>query len=270
MMKQHWSKPKLIESASLDVRLSQSQPQVDLTETLDDGTVVGWHAHEFAQVLNPEHGAVALFVRDWLSIVPRSHAAYIPAGLMHTVVANTNASLRTICIQTDNAALDGLDPSKPIIRKVVSDLIDAQDLGLQDRLVRTFSRTRADSTDDAEVKLNQFLAGVPVPRDRRARPIAFRLVSALHDQRTLKQWGEALGASERTLTRIFRDETGMSFRSWRLRLQVAATIALLLCGRSVKSASNAAGYANPSAFVSAFHAATGQSPLEYIRDASWD
>ena len=269
-MNPHWSKPKLIESASLDIRLSASQPRVDLTETLDDGTVVGWHAHEFAQVLNPEHGAVALFVRDWLSIVPQSHAAYIPAGLMHTVVANTNASLHTLCIHAGSMTPSGLDPSRPIIRKVVANIAGAHDLGLQDRLISTFAPTRDVSTDDAEVKLNQFLAGVPVPRDRRARPIAFRLVSALHDQRTLKEWGEVLGASERTLTRIFRDETGMSFRSWRLRLQVASTIALLFCGRSVKSASSAAGYANPSAFVSAFHAATGQSPLEYIKDASWD
>ncbi|MDR5761410.1 AraC family transcriptional regulator [Caballeronia sp. LZ035] len=269
-MKQHWSKPKLIESASLDVRLSESQPQIDLTETLDDGTVVGWHAHEFAQVLNPEQGAVALFVRDWLSIVPQSHAAYIRAGVMHTVVANTHASLRTICIQHDDPGLSGLDASRPLIRKVVPALSGDHDAAVQDRLIRTFTQTRAISTDEADVRLNQFLAGVPVPQDRRARPIAFRLVSALHDQRTLKEWGEVLGASERTLTRIFRDETGMSFRSWRLRLQVAATIALLFCGRSVKSASSAAGYASPSAFVSAFHAATGQSPLEYIKDASWD
>ncbi|WP_144141101.1 helix-turn-helix domain-containing protein [Paraburkholderia sp. BCC1884] len=267
-MKERWSKPKLVESASLDVRLTDLQPHLDFTETLDDGTVVGWHAHEFAQVLNPEHGAVALFVRDWLSIVPQSHAAFIPAGVMHTVVANTDASLRTVCIQSNTLMPVGQTSVRPIIRKISTSGGDVRS-SLQDRLIATFLPQDV-SPDEVELKLNLFLAGVPIPRDRRARPIAFRLMSALHDQRTLKEWGEILGASERTLTRIFHDETGLGFRTWRLRVQVAATIALLFCGRSVKSAACSAGYSNPSAFVSAFHAATGQSPLEYIKGACWD
>lgn len=271
-MNEQWQKPKLVESASRDVCLTDAQPRFSLTETLDDGTVVGWHSHEFAQVLSPSEGVLALLVRNWLSIVPATHAAWVPAGVLHTVIANTDAALRTVCVKSNEAVLHDDGTIQPTIRRAEQNpaLINGgKELSL-DQLLMVFQSRAGEMGDPLAGRLNQFLAGVPIPRDRRARPIAFRLINTLDDQRTLKEWGEQFGASERTLTRIFQSEVGMSFRAWRIRLQVAETIALLLSGHSVKSASCAAGYANPSAFVAAFRMATGESPLQYLRNAPWE
>ena len=74
-----------------------------------------------------------------------------------------------------------------------------------------------------------------------------------------------LGASERTLARIFLAETGMGFREWRQRLQIAEALAALLGGQSVKAAAATVGYAGASAFVAAFKVLAGSTPLQYLR-----
>jgi AraC-like DNA-binding protein/quercetin dioxygenase-like cupin family protein len=260
-MSDHWSKPRIIMSASHDIALHETQAQVSIAENLEDGTVVGWHAHDFAQILSPAKGAVAVFVRDWVSVVPRTYAVLIPAGLLHTVVTNANTALRTICIASAHETLAESEAVHPVVRSLCE---CAPDIQSDTALVAPFLTDRAKSGNAEAGRFDRFLQGVPIPRDRRARPIAFRIVNALHDQRTLREWGETLGASERTLTRIFHDEMGMSFRAWRIHLQIAGTIALLLDGHSVKHASLAAGYASPSAFIAAFRQATGQSPLKGV------
>ncbi len=268
-MGEHWQKLKLVESASTNVSVTQDEPEFSFDERLDDGTVVGWHSHEFAQVLSPANGAVALFARKWLCILPQSHAAFIPAGMAHTVIVSETVSLRTVCISPDGISIKAEAGGRPIIRRVAVDAANPDGRVDAQTLLVPFLEAEEPGRKD-EVRINAFLAGVPIPVDRRARPIAFRLAAALQDHRTLKEWGDVLGASERTLSRIFQEEVGMSFRAWQLRLQVAGAIAALLSGNSVKSAANAAGYASPSAFVAAFKAATGQSPLQYVKDVGWD
>ena len=118
----------------------------------------------------------------------------------------------------------------------------------------------------AGAKVGPWLQGIPIPADRRARPIAFRLLAAPHDQRPLAEWGAVLGASERTLARLFEAQTGMGFRQWRQRLQVAEALAVLLDGQSVKAAAATVGYAGASAFVAAFRALAGSTPLQYLRE----
>ncbi|WP_213766217.1 AraC family transcriptional regulator [Caballeronia sp. dw_19] len=264
-----WQKPRLVESASRDVSLTPEFPQLSLAETLDNGLVVGWHSHDFAQVLCPSKGVVALLVRDWLSVVPEGFAALVPAGVVHTVVANTTTTLRTICVrQPESTPRDPAHAVHPKIRRLGRDALMAEG-DLAGRVLSSFEAPGRDEVHSPEDALLGYLSGVPIPGDRRARPIAFRLINALHDQRTLKEWGEQFGASERTLSRIFHDEVGMSFRQWRTRVQLAETIALLLSGRSVKTASCSAGYSSPSAFIAAFRAVTGESPLKYLNSSIW-
>ncbi|WP_186307837.1 helix-turn-helix domain-containing protein [Paraburkholderia sp. BCC1884] len=254
---------KHVESVSRDVSLTDDAPHAVLIETLDDSTVVDWHSHEFAQILCPSKGVVAVILSDWLCLVPQNYGVWIPANVLHTVVAGISTALDIVCIKQTGTSIESR-PAQPVIRRMEP----RADKNHPDQLPAVFHQD--EDMDAPEYQLVQYLYGVPIPRDRRARPIAFGLVTSLHDLRTLKEWGAQSGASERTLMRIFQTEVGMSFRAWRTRLQVAQTIALLLCGQSVKSAACSAGYSSPSAFVAAFRLATGESPMRYLRNSQWD
>jgi len=73
------------------------------------------------------------------------------------------------------------------------------------------------------------------------------------------------GASARTLQRIFRAETGMTFGTWRQQLRLGHALQALGAGSSVTSVALDAGYASVSAFISAFRHTYGQPPARYLR-----
>jgi AraC-like DNA-binding protein len=81
--------------------------------------------------------------------------------------------------------------------------------------------------------------------------------------RTLAELGRVVGAGERTLSRLFRAETGMTFPQWRAQLRLHHSLTLLATGRSVTATAMTCGYSTPSAFTAAFRATFGTTPGRY-------
>jgi AraC-like DNA-binding protein len=108
---------------------------------------------------------------------------------------------------------------------------------------------------------------LPMPSDRRLRVVADALIRDPADNDTIRDWARRAGASERTLARLFRRETGMTFGAWRQRLRLLAAIAHLAEGRPVTAVAFDLGYESPSAFVAMFRRELGQPPGRYLRAA---
>lgn len=106
---------------------------------------------------------------------------------------------------------------------------------------------------------------LPLPRDPRLKAITDSLLAAPGDNRDLTQWGRRTGASGRTLARLFRRETGMTFASWRRRLRLLAAVSRLGGGESVTTVAYDLGYHSPSAFVAMFRRSLGTSPGRYLK-----
>ena len=101
---------------------------------------------------------------------------------------------------------------------------------------------------------------MPAPRDPRLLRLAGALGADPARPLTLEAWAAECGASPRTLTRLFRRETGMSFGRWRQMLRLSEAAALLSQGVPAARAAALVGYASVPAFGSAFRAAFGQTP----------
>jgi AraC-like DNA-binding protein len=80
------------------------------------------------------------------------------------------------------------------------------------------------------------------------------------DQRSLGAHAEAAGASERTLARLFRNETGMTFQQWRRQLRLTEGLARLAQGETPPRAAAAVGYTSSPAFGAAYRATFGTTP----------
>jgi AraC-like DNA-binding protein len=124
----------------------------------------------------------------------------------------------------------------------------------------------------AEVLLADLLTPVPVttiqvslPSAPTARRVAEALRADPADRRTLREWGRAVGASERTLARAFAAEAGVPFGRWRTRLRLQAALSMLAAGQPVSRVAGRVGYDTPSAFVAAFRRETGQTPGSFFR-----
>jgi AraC-like DNA-binding protein len=71
------------------------------------------------------------------------------------------------------------------------------------------------------------------------------------------------GASPRTLERLFRNETGMTFSQWKTRLLLIEAIERLARGASVTEVALDLGYSTTSSFVYMFRSNMGVSPGSY-------
>jgi AraC-like DNA-binding protein len=72
-----------------------------------------------------------------------------------------------------------------------------------------------------------------------------------------------VGASERTLSRLFHTELGMSFRRWRTVLRIHHALIYLTDGRSVTDTAMECGWSNPTSLIEAFTEVVGQTPGRY-------
>ena len=83
------------------------------------------------------------------------------------------------------------------------------------------------------------------------------------DPTTLADWARDIGASERTVARLFREALGMSYQQWRQQAILAHALPLLARGAPVSQVAAASGYASDSAFTAMFKAAMGQPPSQF-------
>ena len=85
------------------------------------------------------------------------------------------------------------------------------------------------------------------------------------ERASLAQWAADVGASERTMARLFREQLGTSYQQWKQQAVLAHALPLLARGLAVGQVAAAAGYASESAFTAMFKAAMGQPPSRFQR-----
>ena len=101
---------------------------------------------------------------------------------------------------------------------------------------------------------------VPLPKDARLQRLCAELLANPSDRRTLGAWSEAVGASTRTLARLFEHDLGMSFNRWRQRIRFHNALEALSCGEPIARVAQQQGYRSSSAFSAAFGKVIGVPP----------
>jgi AraC-like DNA-binding protein len=72
--------------------------------------------------------------------------------------------------------------------------------------------------------------------------------------------------SERSLARLIKAETGMSFGRWRQQLHVIVALQRLSAGMAVQRVAMDLGYESVSAFITMFRKAMGKPPGRYLAE----
>ncbi|WP_395678933.1 AraC family transcriptional regulator [Inquilinus sp.] len=230
-----------------------------------DGHRTPEHAHECGQVFLVTGGALLLTTAAGTWAMPAGHVAWIPPGLPHHAVSH--GPLAAVGAYLAAACCTALPKQPTLLRR--STLLAA-----------VLERLGADLDSDADrrqrllaVLLDEIATAerdaldLPLPRS----PRLMRLVQALMDDPAERRGLDALARdaalSRRSLTRLFRQETGLSVGQWRLRRRVVAAIALLAEGRSVTDTALTLGYDSIGAFAQSFRKVTGAAPSAYRRPA---
>lgn len=80
---------------------------------------------------------------------------------------------------------------------------------------------------------------------------------------TLDHWAAKLDMAPRTLTRLVRRETDLSFQAWRDHIRVFVAIPMLTARTPLIEISMALGYDTAWAFTAMFKRVTGKLPSQY-------
>ena len=89
--------------------------------------------------------------------------------------------------------------------------------------------------------------------DKRLRALCEAVLRDPAERSQLRDWVADVGASERTVARLFRDELGTNFQQWRQQAILAHALPLLARGMPVSQVAAASGYASDSAFSAMFN-----------------
>ncbi|SHK99162.1 AraC family transcriptional regulator [Actinacidiphila paucisporea] len=227
---------------------------------------IGWHLHDEHQLIHPSQGVLQIFTTAGTWVVPPLRGVWVPAGVAHAHQASGPTRMRTLAFPpgpgppfTDRPTVLAVSP---LLREVIISLTDEEPAPARTARQR---RTLEQVALDELRRVDAMPLLLPAPADDRLRAVAALLHADPADPRSLSDLGAAVGAAERTLSRLFRRELGMSFPQWRTQLRLHHSLILLAAGTTVTTTATACGYAHTSAFIEAFRQAFGTTPGRYHR-----
>ena len=240
------------------------RPLYNRSESLAAGSWTDEHSHPWCQLSYAISGILGVRTPGGDHVAPPRYAVWIPPDVSHEVLNRGQTEMRSLYIAPEAArALPGectvleITPLvRELIRKVGELPVEYDEAGAAGRLVAVLLDELAGLRPAAFV--------LPLPKDRRLLGICAALQDQPADARTLAQWAASAGASERTLARLFQQDTGMRFGDWRQRLRLLMSLDALEAGESVIQVALAHGYESPSAFIVAFRHVFGCTPGELM------
>ncbi len=231
------------------------------------GNLIDWHAHRRGQLLYASEGTMTVHTESGIWVVPPHRAVWVPGGIRHQVLAgDAPLSMRTVKIEPD--AVPGLPDQccvvavSPLLRELILAAVafgDAyDDQGPDGRLARVL----LDQIRD----LPTAPLHLPLLHDRRLKRMERALQNNPAEALSANVWAALAGVSPRTFSRLFQQDTGMTFRQWRQQLRLLAAMRRLAAGQRVNQVALELGYESASAFVAMFRRALGTTPGRYFTD----
>jgi AraC-like DNA-binding protein len=229
------------------------------------GTSTGWHSHPRGQLLYAIEGVMIVNTEAGSWVVPPNRALWMVAGLKHNVTMSGDVEMRTAYIDAD--VIRNL-PEKtcvinvsPLLREL---LVEAVRIPLTRELSARDDRVVGLLIDELIVSSTLPLH-LPMPSDSRLKTLCHALIAHPADGLSAKEWAETIGMGERTLHRLFPQETGMTFSQWREQARLLSALREIAEGKKGIEVASNCGYSSQSGFSAMFRRHFGVSPSAFYR-----
>ncbi len=240
------------------------RPVAAMAKDFPNGFVIAPHSHPRAQLIYAADGVMRVISPVGAWVVPPLRAVWIPAGIEHEVRMSGPVAMRTLYIEPE-AAPPGLRACavievtpllRALILRAVEEPIEYDERGAAGLVMALIL---AELARASTVPLR-----IPLPSDARLAALCRALLDDPAETDTLDDWAERVGASARTLARLFQRETGMGFTQWRQQVRLADAVGRLAKGEPVARIAENLGYGSASAFTAMFRRTLGATPRHYL------
>ncbi|NVM74543.1 AraC-like DNA-binding protein [Duganella sp. SG902] len=222
------------------------------------------HHHEWGQLTYAVHGVIRVEANNSSWIVPPQRAVWIPGGVVHSVTVLEDSLLRPMRVYAGRAPFPGPECKVLELSGLLRELLAAlEKLDRQQRSRREL--LLIEMILDEIPRCAEHPMHVPLPSDKRLKALCDALMAAPGAEFTLADWAAQVGASERTLSRLFERELGMGFGHWRQQVRLAHAAPLIARGVPLSQVAAELGYASQSAFSAMFRKSFGCSPSSFFK-----
>ena len=248
---------------SKESKQALNNPITVVSRSIAMDSVVSKHSHSWGQFVYAHSGVLAVSTPFNRYIVPPEQGVWLLPEIEHEVTAISNVQLTSFYI--DIALFDELPVECCVLK--VNDFLKV--------LIKEANNIKTDyqwhSTDgrllhlilDRLIEAPKDIFQLPYPKDHRLLALLREIQASPEKNNNLNEWGKVVGASARTLSRLFKKETGLNYSEWRQRLNIQIAIRQLSLGKSITSISLHLGYESPSSFIHMFKSKTGMTPTFY-------
>lgn len=262
-MKHRQSDKSASSRAELEALTALPRPVYGSVQGLPNFAIGHRHAHTWVQLSYAIRGVIEVSTATGRFVALPHRAIWIPARVSHAVRCAPDTEIRSLYIDPDAVT------QHPACRVLVV-------TPLMRELIRNFSELPVEYDEEGSdgrlvhVLLDQLAAApeadlaLPWPHNPRLRKLCEELQAKPDSRKSLADYSERMQLSERSLSRLFIRETGLSFRRWRQRSRLLSSLPLLERGERVTDVALACGYESMSAFVAAFREQMGMTPGELV------
>lgn len=220
----------------------------------------GIHRHDMGQMLFCKQGSMRITLEKSLCMLPPARVAWIPPQMDHRVKVNEVVGYRSIymnckrysCLPEQLTVLT----ASPLLRETLERIAVAPfNTDWESGSYANILAVCLDEIASAPLELTL----LPLPNDRRLRHLI-----TLDMPPPLYVLSRDIGASEKTISRIFRRETGLSYQQWRQQWRLNKSIEMLSEGRSQSAVACKLEFSSDSAFTTFFKNMVGYPPKVYM------
>ncbi|MEU1519000.1 helix-turn-helix transcriptional regulator [Streptomyces sp. NPDC005811] len=234
------------------------------TQWLASGEAIDAHRHDDHQIIYAGRGVLAITTSEGSWVAPGTRAIWVPASTVHAHRAYGELDLHLVGLPAAENPLSLAAPTVLAVGPLLRELIIAYTHGEADGSGER-ARLRAVLLDQLRASPQQPLH-LPTPTTPVLRALCGILQADPGDGRTLAELGREVGASDRTLSRLFRSDLGITFPQWRTQLRLHRALVLLTEGTAVTAVAHQCGWSSASAFIDVFRRTFGHTPGSHPTD----
>lgn len=242
-----------------------NKPIFPRAETMPEWEHVLSHTHPWGQLTYTSNGVLTVVTDVGKFVIPPNKALWLPPNVAHETYCRFGGEFRSVYI--DNQFVERIGTNVKTVE--VSDLLRSLILAVCDwphdyeltakrqRLIDVFIDTLEEAPE------NQLM--MPLTSDPRILPIVSELIAEPGSSKTLTQWGQQVGASGRTINRLFQAHLNMSFSAWRQKLKALKAVEMLATNMPHQHIAQQLGFESDSAFNTSFKKHFGISPGQFAK-----
>jgi AraC-like DNA-binding protein len=221
------------------------------------------HSHTWAQVLYAVAGVMWVEVGHEALVVPPQRAVWLPPETVHSIRMMSAVEMRNLYLRESDVQHLSTEPDvfevNGLLRELITTLAERESERDSQYVDVAYRFVALELGHAARYSLR-----IPLPdaSDRRLVTLCHAVIENPSVDVSFEQHAASVGASVRTLARLFSSALGLGFAEWRRQVQLAIALSRLAEGQSIGAVAHSLGY-RLSSFSDMFRRELGVSPSEF-------